>query len=127
MTLENEKHLKMKDAEIKKLTDELVLMKIKISNLEKNKADLEKNAQEAVKAENYQDLESEIEPEQDCPIPQISVPGHVSHETTTTFAEPALVPESKNYPEWNEFEFITRKIGAYGPSKTECLEYYSEK
>ena len=33
--------------------------------------------------------------------------------------------ESKNYPEWNEFEFITRKYGAYGPSKAECLQYYS--
>ena len=124
MTLENEKHLKMKDAEIKKLTDELLLMKVKISNLEENKTNPEKIAQEA---EDDQDLEPEIEPERDCPIPQISVPGHVSHETTTTFAEPGLVPESKNYPEWNEFEFITRKKGAYGPSKTKCLEYYSEK
>ena len=35
--------------------------------------------------------------------------------------------KSKNYPEWNEFEFITRKNGANGPSKTECLQYYSEK
>ena len=35
--------------------------------------------------------------------------------------------ESENYPEWNEFEFITRKNGANGPSKTECLQYYSEK
>ena len=31
--------------------------------------------------------------------------------------------KSKNYPEWNEFEFITRKNGANGPSKTECLQY----
>ena len=35
--------------------------------------------------------------------------------------------ESENYPEWDEFEFITRKNGANGPSKTECLQYYSEK
>ena len=35
--------------------------------------------------------------------------------------------ESKNYTEWNEFELITRKKGAYGPSKTECLRYCSEK
>lgn len=127
MTLENEKHLKMKDAEIKKLTDELLLMKVKISNLEENKANPEKIAQEAVKAEDDQDLEPEIEPERDCPIPQISVPGHVSHETTKTLAEPGLVPESQNYPELHEFEFITRKKGAYGPSKKKCLKYYSEK
>ena len=127
MTLENEKNLKIKDAEIKKLTDEVLLMKVKISNLEKNKANLDNIAQEGLKAEDDQDLEPEIEPERDCPIPQISVPGHVSHETTTTLAEPGLVPESKNYPEWHEFEFITRKKGADGPSKTECLEYYSEK
>ena len=35
--------------------------------------------------------------------------------------------ESKKYPDWKEFEFITRKIGAYGPSKAECLQYYSGK
>ena len=35
--------------------------------------------------------------------------------------------KSKNYPEWNEFEFITRKNGANGPSKAECLQYYSVK
>ena len=31
------------------------------------------------------------------------------------------------FPDWNEFEFCTEKEGAYGPSKKECLEYYSEK
>ena len=127
MTLENEKNLKMKDAEMKKLTDELVLMKIKISNLEKKKAHPEKIAHDAVKAENDQDLELETEMEPEYHVPKISVPGHVSNETTTTFAEPFIVPEFKKYPKWNEFKFITRKKGAYGPSKMECLEYYSKK
>ena len=29
--------------------------------------------------------------------------------------------------DWNEFEFCTKKKGAHGPTKRECLEYYSEK
>ena len=31
------------------------------------------------------------------------------------------------FPDWDEFEFCTKKKGANGPSKNECLEYYSEK
>ena len=27
--------------------------------------------------------------------------------------------------EWNEFEFRTVKTGAYGPTKSECIDYYS--
>ena len=29
--------------------------------------------------------------------------------------------------EWTKFEFITEKIGAYGPSKDDCIQYYIEK
>ena len=28
---------------------------------------------------------------------------------------------------WDNFEFITKKIGRRGPSKEECIEYYSQK
>ena len=28
---------------------------------------------------------------------------------------------------WKSFEFVTKKKGASGPSKTECLSYYAEK
>ena len=31
------------------------------------------------------------------------------------------------FPDWDEFEFCTKKKGAYGPTKKECLEYYSKK
>ena len=31
------------------------------------------------------------------------------------------------FVEWTEFEFITEKEGAYGPSKDECIQYYIEK
>ena len=31
------------------------------------------------------------------------------------------------FSDWDEFEFCTKKKGAHGPSKKECLEYYSEK
>ena len=37
-----------------------------------------------------------------------------------TVSRPSLV-------DWNEFEFCTKKKGAYGPTKNECLEYYSKK
>ena len=34
---------------------------------------------------------------------------------------------SSIFPEWECFEFLTKKKGASGPSKSECLSYYSEK
>ena len=36
-------------------------------------------------------------------------------------------PSLVEFPDWDEFEFCTKKKGAHGPSKKECLEYYSEK
>ena len=33
---------------------------------------------------------------------------------------------SSIFPEWECFEFLTKKNGASGPSKIECLSYYSE-
>ena len=29
--------------------------------------------------------------------------------------------------DWDVFEFITEKIGRRGPSKKECIEYYTDK
>ena len=40
---------------------------------------------------------------------------------------PVSRPFSAKFPDWNEFEFCTKKKGAFGPSKNECLEYYSKK
>ena len=30
------------------------------------------------------------------------------------------------WPEWDSFEFITKKKGADGPTKSECLDYYQD-
>ena len=35
--------------------------------------------------------------------------------------------ENLNFPEWDIFEFVTEKIGRRGPSKQECIQYYSQK
>ena len=35
--------------------------------------------------------------------------------------------ENVNFPDWNIFEFITKKIGRRGPSKEECIKYYNQK
>ena len=35
--------------------------------------------------------------------------------------------ESSDFPDWDIFEFITKKVGRRGPSKAECLEYYKQK
>ena len=83
---EKDKNLNMKNDEIRKLTDELSLMKSRIVNLEKI-------AEGAPDTGNDQIIELEF----------------------------------KNYPDWKKFEFITEKIGAYGPSKEKCLQYYSER
>ena len=42
---------------------------------------------------------------------------------------PKSVSQTPNieFVEWREFEFVTKKIGRYGPSKDECIQYYIEK
>ena len=40
---------------------------------------------------------------------------------------PTSLESSSIFPEWESFEFLTKKKGASGPSKIECLSYYSEK
>ena len=40
---------------------------------------------------------------------------------------PRNVSVYKEFPNWTSFEFVTKRIGAKGPSKTECISYYSEK
>ena len=37
------------------------------------------------------------------------------------------IPEEKQFAKWTSFEFVTKKKGAKGPSKSECIGYYSEK
>ena len=35
--------------------------------------------------------------------------------------------ENLNFPDWDIFEFITKKEGRRGPSKEECIEYYNQE
>ena len=35
--------------------------------------------------------------------------------------------QRSDFPDWNIFEFITKKSGRRGPSKKECMEYYNRK
>ena len=56
-------------------------------------------------------------------VPNGSSQRQKSVEQSGSVSRPFLV----NFPDWNEFEFCTKRKGACGPSKNECLEYYSEK
>ena len=38
-----------------------------------------------------------------------------------------LPPLQITYVEWTEFEFLTKKFGAHGPTKSECISYYAKK
>ena len=51
------------------------------------------------------------------------VPSKLTKETS----RPILPPLQITYVEWKEFEFVTKKTGAYGPAKQECISYYAEK
>ena len=35
--------------------------------------------------------------------------------------------ENLNFPDWDIFEFITKKVGRRGPSKEQCIGYYNNK
>ena len=35
--------------------------------------------------------------------------------------------QSSDFPDWNIFEFLTKKEGHRGPSKQECIQYYNQK
>ena len=37
--------------------------------------------------------------------------------------QPTLLPQLE-FPKWATFEFVTKKKGATGPTKSECLDYY---
>ena len=47
--------------------------------------------------------------------------------TSKTIQSLTNAVENLNLPDWNIFEFITRKEGRRGPSKEECIEYYKHK
>ena len=35
--------------------------------------------------------------------------------------------ENVSLPDWDIFEFITKKVGRCGPSKEECIDNYNDK
>ena len=35
--------------------------------------------------------------------------------------------KASDFPDWDIFEFITKKSGRRGPSKKECIQYYKRK
>ena len=43
---------------------------------------------------------------------------------------PSVLPRNisgeKQFPKWTSFEFVTKEWGAKGPTKSECIGYYSE-
>ena len=47
--------------------------------------------------------------------------------TSKTIQSLTSAVENLNFPDWNIFEFITRKEGRREPSKEECIEYYNHK
>ena len=47
--------------------------------------------------------------------------------STTTRISPTPLELELIFQEWESFEFVTKKKGASGPTKTECLSYYAEK
>ena len=69
------------------------------------------------------DLEQAIEKLENKNVPNGSSQRQKSVEQSGSVSRPFLV----NFPDWDEFEFCTKRKGACGPSKNECLEYYSEK
>ena len=38
-----------------------------------------------------------------------------------------LLSDLLRFSNWKVFEFVTKKKGASGPTKTECIGYYKEK
>ena len=43
--------------------------------------------------------------------------------------QPQQTPEPSHYPDqydWLRFKFVTKKKGAHGPSRSDCLRYYQK-
>ena len=39
----------------------------------------------------------------------------------------SYIDKNLDVPDWDIFEFITKKLGRRGPSKEECISYYEPK
>ena len=39
----------------------------------------------------------------------------------------SYIDKNLDVPDWDIFEFITKKLGRRGPSKEECISYYEQK
>ena len=73
---------------------------------------IKENSQEQIANSKYDELKAEIE--------------RLRNELARRGQRTALKTGLK-YQAWESFEFVTKKKGAYGPTKAECLSYYAEK
>ena len=46
------------------------------------------------------------------------------HDKVIDWSTNAAILDGLNFGPWTCFEFVTRKTGAHGPTKEECLSYY---
>ena len=99
--------LRSKDEEISKLRTEIKKLIEKCDLRDKKNEDLEQQLKMATKVDitTKQNLAK-------MSVEKSDMPKSVSKTPDVEFVE------------WTEFEFITKKIGADGPSKDECIQYY---
>ena len=125
--------------EMEKLRRELSLMRHRLSDYEKadkvaeNKTLQNRCLSEQVSFKSVRhrisDFEGANKVVENKPVPKKLSDGQKSERQSgsgpsgPSGSDPSLV----EFADWNEFEFCTTKKGAHGPTKKECLEYYSEK
>ena len=55
------------------------------------------------------------------------IPGQIISGLYDVPLSEVLLSDVSKFLNWNVFEFVTKKTGAAGPTKTECIRYYKEK
>ena len=51
----------------------------------------------------------------------------LKNQNNSKIRAPTNIHEKQRLPKWTSFEFVTKKKGAKGPTKSECIDYYSEQ
>lgn len=57
---------------------------------------------------------------------ELEILKNVSLEARPREAKLRVIDVIEKFFEWTEFKFITTKIGAHGPTKEDCVEYYDD-
>ena len=115
--------------EIRELMDDLQSRDEKISKFGIENAELIEKSK--LKDKEIEELKKQLQmgSKLDIPkkqnLPKTSV--KKSDKPNSLFKSPDFKSPQQIRVEWTEFEFITEKKGAYGPSKAECTQYYIEK